>query len=152
MPESGKKKRASKSTRSSAKSRTNGTSADPVIGGQESGGSEGPERSATDELIPSGPEDMTINDLQPEPEPVKVMANGTENGITKLLYDQELIDQVITEMVSNVAMDGLAEEVADKLADSLEENLEFRQRLITGVMKNENSRSKLIRAIIEHLK
>ena len=150
MPESGKKKRASKSTRSSAKSRTNGTSTDPVIGAQEPNGSEGPERSATDELIPSGSEDMIITD--PQLEPVQAMANGVENGITKLLYDQELIDQVITEMVSNVAMDGLAEEIADKLADSLEENPEFRQRLISGVMKNENLKNRLISAIIEQLK
>ena len=150
MPESEKEKRASKSPRSGAKAGTNAGAADPVISSGGSDGPEEPEKAVTEGLIQSG-SDISKPDCGPEPEPEEAMGSGIENGVTKIHYDEELVDQLIAEMVANVTMDSLPEEIANNLSEALVGNPEFKQRLIDAVMQNERFRSKLSRAIVKGL-
>lgn len=150
MPESENKKRASKSPRSSAKAGANAGADDPVIGSEGSDGPKQSEKTATEGLIPAG-FDTPEPTCSPESEAQEARGGGIENGVTKIHNDDQLVDQVITEMIANVTIDSLTEDIADQFCEPLLGNPEFRQRLIDAVMRNERFRSKLSRAIINGL-
>jgi hypothetical protein len=147
MPESEKKKRARKSPRSSAKDGTNAGSDDPSISSGGSDGLEEPEKAANQGLIQSGLD--TNHPDGPDTEPQETTGNEVENGVTKIHYDQELVEQVITEMITSVTINSLAEDIANNFCEPLMGNSEFRRRLIDAAMQNETFRSKLSRAIIK---
>ena len=73
------------------------------------------------------------------------------NGITRLLYDHEFIDQVVKAIVDNGAMDKLAGDISGKLHDQLADSPEFGRRLIDAVMSNERFRGRLVTALITGL-
>ena len=150
MPESGKKKRSSKSRQSGAKSNTNAEPTDSLIGAAGSNGFEEPQNSGAEESIQSGI-DVTRPDSPSGPELQEVTAKGSENGAAKVRYDHEIVDQVIAEMVTSVAVDSLADDFADKIGDALTENPEFRQRVVEAMLSNEKSRDRVVRAIISSL-
>ena len=125
MPESGKKKRGSKSRQSGAKSNTNAESTDPLVSSAGSNGLGEHQNSGSEASIQSGI-DVTKPDGPSGPELPEVTGNGMETGAAKVLYDREIVDKVITEMVTSVAVDSLAGDFADTLCDALMENPEFR--------------------------
>ena len=73
------------------------------------------------------------------------------NGVTRLLYDNEFMDQVIKAIVANGGMDKLAGDIADKLQDLLKISPEFGRRLTETLMSNAQFRGKLVTALIRGL-
>ena len=95
-----------------------------MIGSEGSDGPKQSEKTATEGLIPSGL-DTTKSDCGPEPEAQEARGGSIENGATKIHYDDQLVDQVITEMIANVTIDSLAEDIADQFCEPLLGNPEF---------------------------
>ena len=150
MPESEKKKRANKSPRSRPRAGTNDGAADQLSSSGGPDDPEEPEKTAAEGLIQPGL-DTNRPDGGTDPEPQEPMGKSIENGATKIHDDQELVDQVITEMITRVTIDSLTEDIANHFCEPLVGNSEFRRRLIDAVMRSERFRSKLSRAIINGL-
>ena len=73
-----------------------------------------------------------------------------ESDVTKLLQNQELMDELVGGLVEDSqVMDTLAEDIADKMEDTLEDDTELRQRLINAAVTNEAFKKKLVNKLIE---
>ncbi len=75
-----------------------------------------------------------------------------ESDVSKVLADQEFMEQVVSGLVEDsTTMDSLADEIADKVQDALENNSDLRQRLVSAAMSNETFKRKLVDKLIEEL-
>lgn len=75
-----------------------------------------------------------------------------ESDVSKVLADQEFMDQVVSGLVEDSStMDSLAEEIAEKVQDALENDSDLRQRLVSAAMANEVFKRKLVDKLIEEL-
>jgi len=75
-----------------------------------------------------------------------------ESDVSKVLADQDFMNQVVSGLVEDSAtMDSLADEIADKVQDSLENDSNLRQQLIGAAMSNDAFKRKLVDKLIQEL-